>query len=173
MSADLHIHTIYSDGLLTPEEVVEKARGLHLKAIAITDHDTVDGITPALNAAKEYIDLEIIPGIELSTEWRGEEVHVLGYYLNYKNFRLKTTLLNLQNERRIRAKKIVKKLENIEIGISLEDVYIKSKGSSIGRPHIASVLVDKGYAGSVEEAFEKLSNQGEACICPEKKTYPF
>ena len=103
MKADLHIHTTFSDGLLTPEEVVKEAFRLHLKTIAITDHDTVDGISSALNEAEKHMGLEVIPGIELSTDWNGEEVHILGYYLDYKDSKLKTTLLNFQHKRRKRV----------------------------------------------------------------------
>ncbi|NLZ52996.1 MAG: PHP domain-containing protein, partial [Thermoanaerobacteraceae bacterium] len=93
MKVDLHVHTTYSDGLLTPEQVVKKAFTLNLQAIAITDHDTVDGILPAIIESKKYVGFEVIPGIELSTHFKGQEVHILGYYIDYKDLDLKNSLL--------------------------------------------------------------------------------
>ena len=166
MKVDLHIHTIYSDGLLTPEQVVKKAFELDLKAISITDHDTIDGISSAMNEVEKCPGLEVIPGIELSTDWGGDEIHILGYYLNYKDLDLRTRLSNFQQKRRIRVERIISKLQNMGIDVSIKDV--KSRGSSLGRPHVASALIRKGYATSVQEAFDKYLNKGKPAYVPRK-----
>ncbi|AEE91445.1 PHP domain protein [Tepidanaerobacter acetatoxydans Re1] len=173
MCIDLHIHTTFSDGLLTPEQVVNKAIKLNLKAIAITDHDTVDGIRPALNKAKNYTEFEIVPGVELSTDWNSEEVHILGYYIDYNDSNLKTVLLSFQQKRMKRVDKIIARLKNMGIDISIEDVCAKSKGSSLGRPHIALVLVEKGYVCSVQEAFKDYLSKGKPAYVPKEKLTPF
>lgn len=171
MKADLHIHTIYSDGLLKPKQVVEKAFGLGLKVIAITDHDTVDGVLPAINEAKKYPGLEIIPGIELSTDLNGEEIHILGYYLDYNDSYLRTKLMSFQKNRRKRVERIILKLKNMGIDISIED--IKSQGSSLGRPHVALALMEKGHANSIREAFENYLSTGKPAYVPKEKLTPF
>lgn len=173
MYIDLHVHTTFSDGLLTPEQVVKMAIKLNLKAIAITDHDTVDGIRPALDEAKKYTGFEVVPGVELSTDWNNEEIHILGYYIDYNNSNLRTVLLSFQQKRRKRIEEIIAKLKNMGINISIEDVCAKSKGSSLGRPHIALVLVEKGYVGSVQEAFKNYLNKGKPAYVPKEKLTPF
>lgn len=173
MCIDLHIHTIFSDGLLTPEQVVNKAIKLNLKAIAITDHDTVDGIRPALNEAKKYTEFEVVPGVELSTDWHSEEIHILGYYIDHNDLNLRTALVSFQQKRSERVEKIIAKLKNMGIDISIKDVYAKSKGTSLGRPHIALALVEKGYVGSVQEAFKNYLNKGKPAYVPKEKLTPF
>lgn len=172
MKIDLHIHTTYSDGLLTPAQVIREAFRLNLKAIAITDHDTIDGISPALNEAEKYHGLEVIPGVELSTDLDGEEVHILGYYLNYNDLNLRTTLVSFQQERKARLEKIITKLNSIGVDISIKDVFVKSHGASLGRPHVALAMIEKGYAGSVQEAFEKYLNKGKPAYVPREKLTP-
>lgn len=173
MNIDLHVHTTFSDGLLTPEQIIAMAFKLNLKAIAITDHDTFNGISPALNEAKKYTELEVIPGIELSTDWADEDVHILGYYLDYNDMNLRTTLFNFQQKRRKRVERIIAKLKNMGVDICIDDVCAKSQGSSLGRPHIALALIEKGYANSVQEAFENYLNRGKPAYVPREKLTPF
>jgi len=173
MKADLHVHTTCSDGLLTPEKVVKKAFEINLGAIAITDHDTIDGILPACVEAKKYKGLEVIPGIELSTYHQDQEVHILGYYINYDDFDLKCHLLDLQQSRKNRLEKILTKLNNLNVKIDLNDVYKHSQGASVGRPHIAQALVEKGYVSSIKEAFEKYLGKGKPAYVPREKITPF
>ncbi|KXG76892.1 Phosphoribosyl 1,2-cyclic phosphate 1,2-diphosphodiesterase [Fervidicola ferrireducens] len=173
MRVDLHIHTIYSDGTLTPEQVVDKAFSLKLRAIAITDHDTVEGIEPALNRAKEYLSFEVIPGIEINSFYLDEEVHILGYYIDWKSSILRLTLKALQEERIERTKRIIEKLKDLGIEINLEDISEKASCASIGRPHIAMALVEKKVVSSIEEAFEFYLDKGKPAYVPREKITPY
>lgn len=173
MKVDLHLHTTYSDGLLTPEEVVRKAVALGLQTIAITDHDTVDGILPAIVEVRKYKGFEVIPGIELSSHCNGQEVHILGYYIDYEDLNLQKILLDLQENRKKRLEKIIVKLNNMGINIDIKDVQKKALGSSLGRPHIALALMEKGHVSSTKEAFEKYLAKGRPAYVPRKKLTPF
>lgn len=158
--ADLHIHTNASDGILTPEEVVEWAYRKKLKAISITDHDTVSGIDRAIRANKVKNSLEIIPGIELNTDYNGEEVHILGYYIDYKNKWFLNILKNMQQSRYERAIKMIHILNGLNIMISMDQVQKISKGNSIGRPHIARAMIESGYIDNIKNGFDKYLGKG-------------
>ena len=173
MKADLHIHTIYSDGLLSPAQVVRKADERNLKVIAITDHDTIEGIPEALEEAKRSQKLEVIPGIEINTDYKGEDVHILGYYVDYRGDYLKNILENLQHKRTERAKNIAKKLRELGIPIYFDEIRSKALGPSVGRPHVAAVLVEKGFAVSTEDAFIKYLNRGRPAYVPRERLTPF
>lgn len=159
--ADLHIHTTASDGILTPKEVLKWAYKKGLKAISITDHDTVSGMIEALNINR-FIDLEVIPGIELNSKYNDEEVHVLGYYINYNNKDFLEKLKEIQQFRHDRANKMIKKLNYLNIRINLDEVRSISKGESVGRPHIAYALINKGYTKDIKSAFKEYLGAG----CP-------
>lgn len=151
--ADLHIHTTASDGLMTPDEVVYWSKLKRLTAIGITDHDTVNGISSAEDASLKY-GVEIVPGIELSTLFEDEEIHILGYYIDYKDPWLLNILEKIQNSRYERAAQIVNKLNGLGVEITLEQVKIKADNGAIGRPHIARAMIDKGYITNIKEAFK-------------------
>ena len=151
---DLHLHTTASDGSFTPEEVVVKAEQLGFSAIAITDHDTVQGIEVALQKA-EQLNLEVVPGIEINTDYANTEVHVLGYYIDYKNSALLNKLKELKESRYERTKKIVAKLNNLGIEIDFDEVLSLADGAAIGRSHIAQVILDKGYVQNWSQVFDK------------------
>ncbi len=153
--ADLHIHTTASDGLLSPAEIVRKAVSQGLSAIAITDHDTIDGINAALNTAKNALP-EIIPGIELSTETDDREIHILGFYIDHTDPDLIALLKILQESRFNRAEKAVKKLNSLGYLISLGDVLDFAGKAAPGRLHIARALVEKGYFPNLPAAFNNL-----------------
>ena len=155
---DMHIHTTASDGKLTPIEVVELAIKKNLKGIAITDHDTVNGIIEATEYNQN--DIIIIPGIEFSCIKNNNEIHLLGYFIDYKNDNIINITNKIITHRKNRADKIIKKLNNIGVNIKVEDVLNESKGKSIGRPHIARVLINKNYVNSINEAFEKYLAKG-------------
>ena len=152
--ADLHIHTTASDGLMSPEKVVRWASVKRLTAIGITDHDTVKGISPAMKASSKY-GVEIVPGIELSTIFEEEEIHVLGYFIDYNSQWLADTLKKIQNSRYERAGKIVGKLNDMGIDITLEEVKDIADDGAMGRPHIARAMIDKGYISNIREAFSE------------------
>lgn len=152
LKADLHIHTTASDGLMSPEEVVRWASVKRLTAIGITDHDTVKGISPAEKAAAKY-GIEVIPGIELSTTFENEEIHILGYYIDYKARWFIDTLIKLQKSRYERAGKMVGKLNDMGIDITLDKVKEIADEGAMGRPHIARAMIDSGYISNIKEAF--------------------
>lgn len=160
--ADLHIHTTASDGLLSPQEVVQWAHKKNLRAIGITDHDTVSGIDPAIESNDRPDKLEIIPGIELNTEYYGKEIHMLGYFIDYKNQWFLNILKRMQESRYNRAVTMIEKLNELGINVELKQVEEISKGSSIGRPHIARAMAEKGYVDSMVDAFDKYIGVG----CP-------
>ncbi len=152
--ADLHTHTVYSDGANTPCEVVRFAYEKNLRAIAITDHDSVNGLPEAIECGKKY-GIEVIPGLEISTDVNDSEVHLLGLFVNYEDEELRKYLEFFRNERFHRAKRIVKKLAALEVEISIEEILDEAKNSAIGRPHIANILFRKGYVENYLDAFHK------------------
>lgn len=157
--ADLHIHTTASDGLLSPDEVVRWASIKRLAAIGITDHDTVNGISAAEEASPKY-GVEIVPGIELSTLYEEEEIHILGYFIDYKADWFLDTLQKIQNSRYERAARIIDKLKGLGFDVTLEQVEAIADSGAIGRPHIARVMIDKGYITNIKEAFQKYIGKG-------------
>ena len=161
---DLHIHTQLSDGSFSPEEVVECAVKNKLAAIGITDHDSLEGIGPASAAAEKY-QLEIVPGMELTAETDNREVHILGYYIDWRDKRLQDKLRMLREVRAERARKMVEKLQELGVTISLAEVEKLSGGGAVGRLHLARVILRAGYVRSLEEAFRKyIGDQGPAYI---------
>jgi predicted metal-dependent phosphoesterase TrpH len=169
---DLHIHTTASDGVLTPEEVVETAIDKGLFAIAITDHDTVEGINAALTAAQDS-DLEVIPGVELSAEQDSSEVHILGYYFDHGSSALQEKLVVLRQARKERAWNMVRKLERMGLAVSWERVQaIAGDSSAFGRPHIARALLERGYVASVNDAFQRYIGLGGPAYVSRYKLSP-
>ncbi len=166
---NLHLHSTASDGRLTPAEIVHQAAEQGLSVIAITDHDSVEGIAPALAAAKAFPRLKVIPGIELSTDVPQGEVHVLGYFIDYANREFQVTLEGLHNSRLERAQGMIAKLQNLGIHIDWGRVQEIAGTGSIGRPHIAQAMLEKGYITSFKEAFDKyISRDGPAYFEREK-----
>jgi predicted metal-dependent phosphoesterase TrpH len=169
MKVDLHLHTTASDGRLTPEEVVRLSEKRGLSVIAITDHDSVAGIEPALMAAKAFPSLRVIPGLEINTDIPNAEVHILGYFIDYRNRELKQALKRLRHSREARARKIVAKLGELGIDIELPRVLELAGGGSIGRPHIAQAILERGYISSFPDAFNKyIGRQGPAYVDRER-----
>lgn len=154
IEVDLHLHTTFSDGTLTPTQIVDLCASRGLKVIAISDHDSTDGIPEALSAAEAYPDLTIIPAIELSTDIPGSEIHVLGYFINITDKHLQSTLKEFREGRQDRGRKIVEKLNNMGITISWSRVQDIAAGGAIGRPHIAQALVESGHIEFPKDAFD-------------------
>ncbi|MBE9483051.1 MAG: PHP domain-containing protein [Chloroflexi bacterium] len=168
---DLHIHSTVSDGKLEPADIVRKSAESGLTVIAIADHDTVDGIAPALLAAKAFPSLKIIPCVEISTDVPSGEVHILGYFIDYASQELRAVLDKSRNSRRKRAQGMVAKLGSLGIHIEWQRVQEIAGSGSIGRPHIAQAMLEKGYITSLKEAFTKyISRGGSAYVEREKMT---
>lgn len=169
---DLHLHTTASDGRFSPEEIVRKAAGLDLSAIAICDHDTIDGIAPALAAAKVFPKLMVIPGVEVSTLAPGNEVHMLGYFIDCTNPDLKAALGGLRNSRLERAEGMISKLKELGVDIDWQRVRELAGGGSVGRPHIARAMLEKSYIVSFKEAFDKYIGLGGPAYVERHKITP-
>lgn len=151
---DLHTHTTASDGSLTPTQLVEKAASVGIGTLSITDHDTVAGLEEG-RAAAQRLGVRIIPGVEFGTNIGEEEIHMLGYLFDPAQPLLAKRLQNLREGRVGRAKRMVEKLNAVGVSIAWERVAEIAKGASVGRPHVARVLIEAGHAASVDEAFEK------------------
>lgn len=161
MKYDLHVHTNHSDGIFLPQKVVDLAVEANLNGIAITDHDTVSAIGPAIDYSKKYKGFKIIPGIEFGALYNDEEVHILGYFIDYKDPDIIEITNTLRESRLVRGQKMVEKLVDMGLNITLDEVKQISGNEYIGRPHIARVLVNKGLADSVADAFERFLNRGK------------
>lgn len=165
MKADLHLHTTASDGRLEPGEIVSLAVKVGLDVIAITDHDTIDGVAPALSAAEAFPSLTVIPGVEINTDVPHGEVHVLGYFIDYTDRKLGITLQELRESRLGRAQKMIAKLGSLGMDIKWQRVRELAQGGSVCRPHIAQALFEKGYVNSEKEAFDKyIGHNGPAYV---------
>jgi predicted metal-dependent phosphoesterase TrpH len=151
---DLHIHSTASDGSYAPAEVVRQAKEGGLAAIALTDHDTVDGLAEAM-AAGEQLGLEVIPGVEISAQYPGGTMHILGLFVNYHNGLLDKRLAVLKQARIDRNPQIIAKLNGLGIPVTMARVQEISGGGQVGRPHIARALMEAGYVSSIQEAFDK------------------
>lgn len=170
-SIDLHLHSTVSDGKFSPADIVRKSAERGLTVIALADHDSVDGIAPALAAARAFPRLTVIPCVEISTDVPKGEIHILGYFIDYTDRKLKATLERMRHSRRERADGMVTKLGKLGIHIEWQRVLEIAGSGSIGRPHIAQAMLEKGYIGSIKEAFTKyISRNGPAYIERKKMT---
>ena len=162
---DLHLHTLASDGRLTPTQLVQMAASQGLKTISVSDHDTTDGLAEAMDAAKDFPSLRIIPGIELSADVPGDEVHVLGYFFDPGDAALQSELARFREGRLGRAKAMVDKLGELGIHVEWERVQHFAGDGAVGRPHIALALVEAGYCKEPKDAFpEYLGRNGLAYV---------
>ncbi len=157
---DLHVHTLASDGKYSSADLVALAARKGLGLLGITDHDTVSGLAAAIEAAKAFPILKIVPGVEISSHSPGSEVHVLGYFIDTGNGELLEQLAALGDSRQDRAKAMVDKLRELGLEITLERVQEIAGEGSIGRPHIAEALMEKGYVSSFQEVFTKYIGHG-------------
>jgi hypothetical protein len=157
--ADLHVHTAYSDGLLGPAEMVRLAKESGLRAVGIADHDTIDGLEEALEAGGR-LGMEVVPAVELSSHFQGKDVHILGYFFDPSCPTLAGYLALFRQERRKRAERIVRNLNGAGVEIGIDEVSARAHGHCIGRPHIAEVLVERGYADTIQKAFQKYIGYG-------------
>ncbi len=159
MSIDLHTHTTASDGSLTPSQLVRYARQKGLTAIAVTDHDTIDGNVEAV-AEGEREAIAVVPGVEISVDYAPGSMHMLGFFIDIASSGLSDKLRVLQDSRADRNPRIIQKLNDLGINITYQEVVDVSGGGQVGRPHIARVLLHKGYTRSIQQAFDRYLGKG-------------
>ena len=164
-AVDLHLHTTCSDGRLAPSELIRLAAGQRLKVVAVTDHDSTEGLAEAYDAAREFSDMRIIPGIELSTDIPGDEIHMLGYFIKYDNVQFQDILLRFRRGRVERARLMVEKLDALGLHLDWDRVQEIAGDGAVGRPHIALAMVEAGYCTEPQYAFpEYLGRNGLAYV---------
>jgi 3',5'-nucleoside bisphosphate phosphatase len=166
--ADLHLHTLFSDGTFTPEELVLHAQKNSLACIALTDHDTVEGCERAA-AACAKVKMEFIPGAELTAEHEDTEVHILGYFLDTENRTLLERIAQFQTGRQKRIHEMVAALNKLGVPLKAEAVFALANCKSPGRPHVARAMVKEKFIGNLDEAFEKYLKKGRPAWVPKTK----
>lgn len=157
---DLHTHSLFSDGTLTPEEIISYAKKLNLSAVALTDHDTTEGIEEFLLAGTKY-NIEAIPAIELSASYNGNEIHIVGLFINKNSIALKELISYVAKKRIERNIKMTEKLSKLGLKISYDELSENAKGSVITRAHYANIMLKKGFALSRNEVFDKYISPGK------------
>lgn len=162
---DLHLHSIYSDGEFRPCEVVKFGHQKGTTALSLTDHDTVGGIPEALQTGQD-LGIDIIPGIELSAYSENREIHILGYYIDWTDPRLDARLQVLRQSRHTRNREILTRLQELQFPLTYEEVKAVAGRDSVGRPHIAHLLVQKGYAANLQDAFRTFLGEGALAFVP-------
>jgi 3',5'-nucleoside bisphosphate phosphatase len=169
--ADLHCHSTFSDGRRTPTELVDLAYLNGVRIFSLTDHDIVDGLPEAFEAASRYSDFTLIPGIEMSTDVPGNEVHILGHFIDWHDAAFLARLRQLQESRVGRARRMVERLVELGKPVAWERVESFAGEGAVGRPHIALALVEAGHVSSVNEAFNRyLSRTGPAYVQRDRLT---
>jgi predicted metal-dependent phosphoesterase TrpH len=166
--ADLHLHTLFSDGTFTPEELAGHGARCGLAAMALTDHDTVEGC-PRMALACRHLGIQFISGAELTAELDGCELHVLGYFLDADNPQLQTNLKKFQTVRQNRIHEMVARLNRLKIPLRAESVFALANCHSPGRPHVGRALVQEGFCGSLDEAFDRFLKKNRPAYVPKFK----
>ncbi len=176
---DLHTHSTRSDGTLTPSELIRYAAQKGLAAIALTDHDTIDGIEEAVQAARELrskdpdaLVPEVIPGVELSTEYKGKDIHIVGLFIDWQNREFADRLRGFADARIYRNRKMCSLLTENGCPVSYEDLEAAFPDTVITRAHFAQYLLDRGMIASIDEAFRKLIGDDCPCFVPREKITP-
>jgi predicted metal-dependent phosphoesterase TrpH len=171
-AVDLHSHTTASDGTLAPRELVALAARQGVRVLAVTDHDSTNGVAEARDAARAHPGLTIVPGIEINCDVDGAEIHVLGYFLELDAPWLQDFLAQQRAERVARVHRVLEKLAALGMPIDAAEVFDLVKGGSAGRPHIAQAMVHRGYVRSVREAFDRYLHTGGPASAPRRKLTP-
>ena len=167
--ADLHTHSTFSDGVLSPTELIDLAYRRGVRIMALTDHDTIEGLPEAFATTARYPDLTLIPGVEISTDIPGSEVHVLGHFIDWQDQEFQRRLQQMRQSRLGRARKMVDKLVALGKPVSWDRVQSLASEGAIGRPHIARALVEAGHVATVNEAFDLyLNRNGPAYVQRER-----
>lgn len=170
-TVDLHVHSTYSDGTLTPSELILLAKEQGLSAMAMTDHDTIAGVSEAMTTGKEH-NIEVIPGIELSSVYGNKEIHILGFFVDHKDPYFNNSLENLRVVRLERNIRIIEKFKTLGIYISFEEMHELYENAVLTRAHFADYLLLKGYTKSRNEAFERYIGDNGPCYMPREKLTP-
>jgi predicted metal-dependent phosphoesterase TrpH len=170
--ADLHLHTLFSDGTFTPEELAQRGAQVGLVAMALTDHDTVEGCARMAQAC-QTLGVEFIAGAELTAEFEGHEVHLLGYFLDERQPKLLAEIKKFQAVRQERILEMVSKLNQLGIPLRAETVFALANCRSPGRPHVGRALAQEGLCGSMDEAFERFLKKGRPAWVPKYKISAF
>lgn len=168
---DMHMHSQASDGAFSPTELVEAAAKRELLGMALTDHDTVDGLAEAAAVAAE-LDIAFIPGVELSAEAAERDIHILGYWLDAEKMLATGRLQKLAAARLQRGAEIVRRLKLLGMELDIDEIIRRSGSGSLGRPHIAQAMVEAGYVGNLREAFSKWLGRGMPAYVPRDKLTP-
>lgn len=168
MFTDLHLHTNFSDGTYTPEFLAKEAKRCSLVAVALTDHDTVEGCQ-RMKAACEADNIEFIPATELTAESAGIELHMLGYFLDVENPRLLEQMAHFQEGRQERIREIVSRLRKLDVPLEEEDVFALANCKSPGRPHVARALIERKVCRTLDEAFERFLKRNRPGWVPKQK----
>jgi len=166
--ADLHLHTLFSDGTFSPEEMAGHGARCGLMAMSLTDHDTVEGC-PRMALACRNLGIEFIPGAELTAELDGAELHILGYYLDMENPKLQSSLKQFQAVRQNRIHEMVARLNRVHIPLRAETVFAIANCHSPGRPHVGRALVQEGFCESLDEAFDRFLKKNRPAYVPKFK----
>ena len=168
MYADLHLHSLFSDGTYAPEEIAAHAHRLALAAVALTDHDTVEGCAPCALACERF-HIEFIPGTELTAEQNGNELHILGYFVDIYNPELLAEIAKFQAVRQNRIREMVARLNQLNVPLEAETVFAMANCRAPGRPHVARALVKEGLCSSLDEAFERFLKKDRPAWVPKFK----
>lgn len=169
---DLHSHTTASDGQLTPRELVREAVRRGVRVLAVTDHDSTEGLADALDEARAHPLLTIVPGIEINCDVEGAEIHILGYGMDYQADWFSAFCRDQREERRARVLRMTERLAALGMPIDAEEVFAIVGEGSAGRPHVAQVLVRRGHVKTVREAFDRLLGSGKPGHVPRRKLSP-
>jgi len=169
---DLHTHTTASDGTYAPRELVAEAASRGVRVLAITDHDSTEGLAEAFEEAGRRRPLEVLPGIEINCDVEGSEIHVLGYLMDWQAEWFQDFCREQRRERRARVHRMVERLAALGMPLEADEVFAIVKEGSAGRPHVAQVMVARGYVKTVREAFDKYLGSGKLGHVPRKKITP-
>ncbi len=169
---DLHTHSVFSDGSMTPDQLVVEAQMAELSAVALTDHDSVDGVTPFLESCVKR-GMRGVPGVEISVDGEsGDAMHMLGYFIDHDNAPMKNHLSGIRSNREYRNKKIIESLNAMGLSLTMSEVGAYAGSDNIGRLHFAQALVERGYVKNREEAFDKFLAKGKSAYVNRKRLTP-
>lgn len=169
---DLHTHSTASDGTYTPTQLIDYAHEKGLAAIALTDHDTTKGLEEAMEAGKKYDDLEVVPGIEFSTDYEGKDIHIVGLYMHYEDPEVQKRLQEFVDSRIMRNRKMCRLLTEHGVPMDFDELQAAFPDSVITRAHYAAYMLEKGYIKSRQEAFDRYIGDNCECFVPREKITP-